>query len=48
MITNNDFNDGYRRLNNLDHVVYAGYDGNDYEIYLWTGACPSNRSPITP
>ena len=35
-ITNNSYNDEGPYLNNSGEVVWSGYDGNDFEIYLYS------------
>jgi len=36
-LTDNDFIDGSPHINNLGQVVWAGFDGHDYEIFLYDG-----------
>ena len=38
-ITNNNFDDLLPEINNLNEVVWKGFDGNDYEIYKATLGC---------
>ena len=36
-LTDNDFMDGSPHINNLGQVVWSGFDGHDYEIFLYDG-----------
>jgi hypothetical protein len=36
-LTDNDFIDGSPHINNLGQVVWSGFDGHDYEIFLYDG-----------
>ena len=36
-LTDNDSTDGSPHINNLGQVVWSGFDGHDYEIFLYDG-----------
>jgi hypothetical protein len=37
-LTDNDFIDGSPHINNLGQVVWSGFEGHDYEIFLYDGS----------
>ena len=37
-LTNNDATDGSPHINNLGQVLWSGFDGHDYEIFLYDGS----------
>src|SRR5689334_21651488 len=37
-LSNNSFDDDTPRINAAGQVVWVGWDGVDYEVYLWNGS----------
>jgi Tol biopolymer transport system component len=40
-ITNNDYDDRFPYVSDLDYIVWMGHDGHDWEIYLYDYALGS-------